>query len=242
MSSKYFIYFVDFLKYVIKLSGFTFFDHQMLDIDSMIKPIFDTLEHFGYLGIIGVMAIESTALPVIIPSEVFLITYGVLAFKGEMSLSLVILSASIGVLIGSFINYYMAAWLGRAFLYKYGKYVGFSKEKIIHWESLFLKYSKFIVFIGRFVPIPAVKHIVAIPAGLSRMNVKIFASLTTLGGGMFSSIVVGFGYWFGKKTEMLESFSAMVRTFIYGIVFVAVSFFVMYKIYQKFIKHQELKK
>ncbi len=205
------------------------------------KSVFTALEHLGYIGIIGIMAIESTILPVIIPSEIFLVTYGVLAYKGEMNLFLVIGSASLGILLGSFINYYMAAWLGRAFLHKYGKYVFLSEERLIHWEEVFLRYSKFVIFIGRFIPIPAVKHIVTIPAGLSRMDVKVFAFLTTLGGAIFSAMVVGFGYWFGKRTEVLENFSAIIRTFIYAFVVVSIIFYILYKIYNTFMKNTQKK-
>lgn len=181
------------------------------------------------------MAIESTCLPVIIPSEVFLITYGAAALKGGMNIYLVIFSASVGILIGSFVNYYMAAWLGRTFLYKYGKYIMLTQKKILYWEKKFLKYSKFIVFVGRFVPIPAVKHLVTIPAGLSRMDVKVFTFLTTSGGAIFSTLVVLFGYWFGKKVAQDDFMMFMNRAMLYMILFTLTPM-IAYKVYEKLLK------
>jgi membrane protein DedA with SNARE-associated domain len=203
-------------------------------LENIASYITSSLSTMGYLGIIGIMAIESTVFPIIIPSEVFLLTYGVMAYKGEMMFSAVLFCATLGILIGSFVNYYMSVFLGRSFLYKYGKYFGLKEDLIKKWEALFLKYSKFIIFFGRFVPIPAVKHIVTIPAGLSRMNIKVFTSLTTLGGFIFSAMIVGFGYWFGKKTEMLESFSSLARLTIYCLLGVLVIWFAFHKMYKKF--------
>jgi len=204
-----------------------------MDFVELGNQIIDILSRMGYLGVIGIMAIESTFVPVVIPSEIFLISYGTAAYKGDMSLFLLILSSSLGILIGSLINYYMAAFIGRAALYKYGKYVFLRPGRIKYWEKMFLKYGKSIVFFGRFIPIPAVKHIVSLPAGLSRMNIKVFSFLTTLGGTIFASGVILIGYWFGKKIESIEDFSVFVDKFIMsGIIFLIIPI-VIYKLYRR---------
>ena len=206
----------------------------MADLSSIAGAVIDILSKMGYIGVIGIMALESTCLPVLIPSELFLISYGAAAYKGDMHIILVILSASIGILLGSFINYYMSAWLGRSFLYKYGKYFLLSIDRIHYWEAKFLKYSKMVLFFGRFVPVPAVKHIVTIPAGLSRMNIRIFSFYTTLGGAIFSTMVVLFGYWFGKKAETMTNLESFMNKFMLGtLVFIIVPI-IVWKIYSKF--------
>lgn len=200
----------------------------------IVNHVVAILAKMGYFGVFAIMAIESTCLPVIIPSELFLISYGAAAYKGNTSVVLVIFAATLGVIAGSFINYYMSAWLGRTILYKYGKYILLPPKKIQHWEKQFLKYSKYIIFFGRFVPIPAVKHIVTIPAGLSRMNIKIFGSLTALGGLIFSTMVVCFGYWFGKKVNIEENYNDFAsKVVIITLLFILIPGF-GYKIYDWF--------
>ncbi len=212
-----------------------------VDLISFANEVIELLSHMGYFGVICIMAIESTFLPVIIPSEVFLISYGAAAYKGDMHLALIISAASFGILVGSFVNYYMASWLGRAILYKYGKYLLLPEHRIRYWEERFLKYSKFVIFFGRFIPIPAVKHIITIPAGLSRMNVKLFAILTTLGGGIFSTMVVLFGYWFGKKVDTVENFSSFInKAVIVTLLFIFIPI-IAYKIYRFCVKNQRAK-
>lgn len=202
-----------------------------MDISQFLNDVIAFFDKMGYIGVIGIMAIESTFLPIIIPSEVFLITYGVAAYKGEMNIFLVILSASFGILLGSIATYYTSAWLGRGLLYKYGKFFFLPKERVQYWEGQFLKYSKFLVFFGRFVPIPAVKHFVAVPAGLSRMDIKLFSVLTTSGGTIFSIIVVLLGYAFGKKAEaLIENYSSFEMLLASIILFVVIPALI-YKIY-----------
>jgi len=207
-----------------------------MDISETLNFAVDFLSKMGYIGVVGIMALESTFLPIIIPSELFLISYGAAAYKGDMSIILVILSASFGILLGSLMNYYTSAWLGRAVLYKYGKYIFLSTERMQFWEVKFLKYSKFLIFFGRFVPLPAIKHLITIPAGLSKMNIKMFCFLTTFGGGIFSTIVVIVGYWFGKKAETMENYSSLMNKFLFYSIGLVAFVFVVYKIYKIFAK------
>lgn len=208
-----------------------------MDFSSLMDFVVEVLSKAGYVGVVGLMAVESTCIPIVVPSELFLISYGAAAYKGDMNIFFVIIAAILGILVGSIINYYMALFLGRGFVYKYGKYFFLSIDKIKYWENLFLKYSKVIIFFGRFIPIPAVKHIVAIPAGFSKMNIKIFIALTTLGGAIFSSIVVSFGYWFGKKVESVENYSSFMNKFMFYSLLFVIAPIIIYKIYNRFFSN-----
>jgi membrane protein DedA with SNARE-associated domain len=194
----------------------------------LISKIMQDMMSLGYIGIIAIMALESTCFPIIVPSEVFLVSFGAAAYVGDMNIYIVIATATVGVLIGCLINYYMAAYLGRSILYKYGKYILLDKEKLEKWEHNFDKYNKYIVFFGRFIPIPAVKHIVSLPAGLTRMNIKHFTILSVIGGFIFSTGVVMIGFWYGKKSGIENYDDLISKMVIYTFAFIAI----MYALYK----------
>ena len=64
------------------------------------------------------MTVESSFVP--FPSEVIMPPAGYLSFIGEMNIYMVILSGTLGSLLGALINYYLSFFLGRPFIVKYG--------------------------------------------------------------------------------------------------------------------------
>jgi len=89
-------------------------------IRELAQDLVDLIFEWGYLGIFLLMSIESSFIP--FPSEIILIPAGYLASKGDMSVSMIMVSALGGSMMGAFINYYLALLLGRKILRKYGKY------------------------------------------------------------------------------------------------------------------------
>ena len=74
------------------------------------------MEHMNYGTITLLMAIESSFIP--FPSEIVVPPAAYKAASGELSLPLVMLSASVGALIGALFNYWFALKLGRAVIYR----------------------------------------------------------------------------------------------------------------------------
>jgi len=116
------------------------------------------------------MTIESSFIP--FPSEIVVPPAAYLAAAGDMNVVLVVLSATAGALAGALINYGLSIWIGRAIIYKFvnsrlGHAFLLNEEKMIKAESYFVRYGNLSTLIGRLVP--AVRQLISIPAGLSRM-------------------------------------------------------------------------
>lgn len=90
-------------------------------MEQMIAWLVETIGRMGYPGIIALMFLESSFIP--FPSEVVIPPAGYLASRGEMNIYLVVLSGVVGSLLGAFFNYYIALFLGRPLLLKYGRYL-----------------------------------------------------------------------------------------------------------------------
>lgn len=161
-----------------------------------------SVAEWGYFGIFLTMAIESSFIP--FPSEVILIPAGYLAYQGEMEFAAIFLSALLGSLLGAFINYYLAYFVGRTFLLNYGRYFFISQEALIKMESFFQKYGAISTFTGRLIP--GIRQLISIPAGLSRMDLRVFSLYTALGAGIWSIILITLGYILGDNQALIKSY------------------------------------
>jgi membrane protein DedA with SNARE-associated domain len=142
------------------------------------------------------MLIESTFLP--LPSEVVIPFAAYKAGQGELNVFIVVLTGTLGALCGSLINYTLAYYLGRPLVYKFagsklGKMFLLSKEKVMHAEEYFIRNGKTSTFIGRLVP--GIRHLISIPAGLAKMNLRDFMLFTFLGAGIWNIILAIIGYY-----------------------------------------------
>lgn len=172
----------------------------MIVLHTAINWIVLTVQHWGYLGIFVLSLLESTVIPV--PSELILIPAGYLAFQGKMSVVLILGSAMLGGLTGASINYLFALWVGRPFLERWGKYF-FVQAALLHKTDRFFRdYGAVSTFTGRLVP--GIRHLISLPAGLTRMAPIRFALFTLLGVGLWAMVLTFVGYTIGNNTALVQ--------------------------------------
>ncbi|WP_020559124.1 DedA family protein [Thiofilum flexile] len=169
-------------------------------LHEIINWIVNTVHEWGYLGIFIMMVLESSFFP--FPSEVAIIPAGYLAAQGKMNLILVILAGIGGSLVGSLINYWLAITLGRPFLVKYGKYILLKPETLERMDSFFAKHGAISTFTGRLIPV--VRQYISLPAGLARMDIKLFSLYTSLGAGIWVVILALLGYFIGNNEQLIK--------------------------------------
>ena len=154
------------------------------------------LDNLNYGTITLLMAIESSFIP--FPSEVVVppAAYKAAA-TGELNVWLVVFFATLGALIGAFINYFLALWLGKPIVYKFansrlGHMCLLDEQKVIKAEQFFIRYGVAATLVGRLVP--AVRQLISIPAGLAKMNIAKFALFTAIGAGAWNAVLATMGY------------------------------------------------
>src|SRR6202043_3672559 len=94
----------------------------------LIQVWFEWVEQWRYLGIILLMAMESSVLPV--PSEVVIPPAAFLASEGKLNVYGVIAAGTLGSWLGAAISYWVAWWLGRVFIARWGRYFFVSEAKL----------------------------------------------------------------------------------------------------------------
>ncbi|MFW6415130.1 MAG: DedA family protein [Thermodesulfobacteriota bacterium] len=158
-----------------------------------------TIGDWGYAGVTILMFLESTFFP--FPSEVVVVPAGYLASQNAMNIWLVILSGTVGSLLGAIFNYWLALRLGRPFFVKYGHYLFVSEKKLDKADKFFARHGHISTFIARLLP--GIRQIISLPAGLARMNFLVFSLFTTLGAGIWVIILAVLGFWFGRNQDLI---------------------------------------
>lgn len=191
-------------------------------IHEIAQFITDQIFDMGYLGIFLLMLIESSFIP--FPSEIVLVPAGYLASKGDMDISLILLSSLLGSIGGALINYFGALYVGRKFLLKYGKYMMISKKTLDKMEDFFKKHGAISTFTGRLIP--GIRQLISIPAGLSRMNLKVFVFYTSLGALIWSIILVALGYLIGENQELIKEYLSQIVAITLLTVAIIIAFYI----------------
>lgn len=169
---------------------------------------------WGYVFIFAFMAIESSFIP--FPSEVVMVPAGFLAARGELGaggpvvcLSLAVFFGVLGSIAGAFANYYIALWVGKPFLEKYGKWFFVKPEPLARACEVFNKYGAATTFVCRLVPV--IRQLISIPAGISRMPLGEFTLFTALGAGIWSAILAAVGFWLGRSAGDISYLELVTR-------------------------------
>ena len=168
-------------------------------LESFISWLLNLFRGMGYPGIIALMAVESSILP--LPSELVMPPAGYLAAKGEMSVVLAVACGVLGSILGSLGNYWLARWLGRAFFLRLGKYVLITEKGLDRSERYFAAHGEISTFLGRMLPV--VRHLISIPAGVARMRLGRFVLFTGLGALLWCSILTGIGWFIGRREDVI---------------------------------------
>lgn len=202
------------------------------------------LEHLNYWTITLLMTIESSFIP--FPSEVVVPPAAWLAADPESGLNvyLVVLFATLGAILGALVNYFLALWLGRPIVYKFansrfGHMCLIDEPAVKKAEEYFDKRGAASTFIGRLIP--AVRQLISIPAGLSRMKISTFLIFTALGAGIWNSVLAALGWYLSKvpgietKEQLIEKVT--VYSHEIGYCFIALGFFIVcYLVYKGYKK------
>ncbi len=177
------------------------------------------LNNLSYWVVTLFMAIESSFIP--FPSEVVVPPAAWKAMDPEsgMSFILVIVFATIGADLGALVNYYLAKWLGRPVVYRFadsrlGHMCLIDRKKVEDAEEFFRNHGAASTFFGRLVP--AVRQLISIPAGLAGMNVGRFLLFTTLGAGVWNTVLAMIGWGIYRYSGLKTTHDVYVQALKYS--------------------------
>ncbi|MBO4821033.1 MAG: DedA family protein [Prevotella sp.] len=198
------------------------------------------LGNLTYPAIFLLMLLESTVVPV--PSELVVSPAAYHAAGGHLNVWLVILFATIGADVGASINYVAGYYLGRPIIYKFansrlGHLCLLNQEKVEKSEKYFYDHGVAATLTGRLIP--GIRHLISIPAGLSKMPYLKFLLYTTIGAGAWHSILAGLGWYLhsfvpeNELDERLMEYGDYIKWTIIGLVVLAIAYFAIKHYWKK---------
>lgn len=192
------------------------------------------LSNLNYTTILLLMLLESTVIPV--PSELVVAPAAYHAASGNLNVLLVILAATVGADLGASINYLAGYYLGRPIIYRFansrwGKMCLINQEKVEKSEKYFYDHGVAATLTGRLLP--GIRHLISIPAGLSKMHYGKFILYTTIGAGCWNCILAALGWYLhsfvpeNQLTDKVNEYGDYIKWTIIALAVIAVVYFML---------------
>ena len=190
------------------------------------------LGNLNYGTVFLLMLLESTVIPV--PSELVVAPAAYHSAAGNLDVGLVILFATLGADCGATINYLAGYYLGRPIIYRFansrwGHFCMLNQKTVEKSENYFNDHGMAATITGRLIP--GIRHLISIPAGLSKMRFWKFLLYTTLGAGCWNCILAALGWYLHTMVpeEMLNDkimeYGEYIKVAICSIVAIALLYF-----------------
>lgn len=193
----------------------------------MEQIITDFISKWGYTAIFILILLENV-LPVV-PSEIILTFAGLLSVKSHLSIWTLLIIATIASFIGLLILYYICRLISEEKLYRFvdrhGKWMKLKSKDLKRANDWFKKYGAWAVFLCRFVPV--LRVLITIPAGINRMNVIQFTTLSLIGTTIWNFALILLGRLLSDSFDALMNGIHTYSRIMYVIIIIAFIYFVI---------------
>ncbi len=177
------------------------------------QPI-DVLNSLGYLGIFLLIFLFP------VPQEIVLPLAGFMAAQGKLNLVYVVMAGVAGSIVGALPWYYAGRYIGeerlKAWTERHGRWIKLSTADVQKAKNWFDKYGSKAVLFSQLIP--GFRTLIALPAGISKMNSVLFLLYLTIsaiaGQGMLASAGYSLGNHYRLVNQYIGSLSHVVTSFL----------------------------
>jgi membrane protein DedA with SNARE-associated domain len=199
----------------------------------MFETIVSVISRSGYIGIFILMFVENLFPP--IPSELIMPFAGFAAARGDLNMTLVVITGTAGSVLGTLPWYYAAALLGADRLGrladKHGRWITVSSADIEGASKRFARHGGSAVFFGRLVP--AVRTVISVPAGLTKMPLVRFLIFSSAGSLIWTGLLAVSGYVLQSQYEKVARYVDPVSKTVIGIIVAIYLYRVFLQLFRK---------
>lgn len=159
--------------------------------------VFQWVTHYGYMGIFSLLMFGIVGLP--IPDETLLAFTGYLIYKNQLSFVPALLAAFLGSICGITLSYILGRTFGIRLITKYGSVIHLTEEKLNKVHNWFERVGRWGLMFGYYIP--GVRHLTAYAAGISSLELPVFALFAYTGGMIWSISFISLGYLLGEEWD-----------------------------------------
>jgi membrane protein DedA with SNARE-associated domain len=172
----------------------------MNNLDVIALPLLGVVSRFGYLGVTGIVFIESFGVPA--PGETSIIAGSVLAGSGRLNIFVVAVAAFLAAVGGDSIGYVIGRTGGRRLLLRFGKYVGLNERRFTRVEKFMARRGPIMVVVARFVE--GLRQLNGVVAGVTNMPFGKFLLYNAIGAALWVGVWSSAGYFAGNHLHAIE--------------------------------------
>jgi membrane protein DedA with SNARE-associated domain len=169
-----------------------------------------TLNHYGYLAIVGLVLVEDFGVPV--PGETVLILGAVYAGTGRLNIALVALLGFVGAVIGDNIGFAIGHFGGRRLVERYGRYVFLTPERLDRAIRFFQRHGGKIIIVARFIE--GLRQANGIVAGTTGMHWARFLIFNAIGAALWVGVWASVGYFSGNHINTIYNDATRYDTYL----------------------------
>jgi membrane protein DedA with SNARE-associated domain len=169
-----------------------------------------TLNHYGYLAVFGLVAIEDFGVPV--PGETVLILGAVYAGAGRLNVALVALLGFLGAVIGDNIGFAIGHFGGRRLVERWGRYIFLTPERLDKATGFFERHGGKVIVVARFIE--GLRQANGIIAGTTGMHWARFLFFNAIGAALWVALWVSIGYFSGNNINAIYDEATRYSTFL----------------------------
>ncbi|MFJ6809892.1 DedA family protein [Streptomyces anulatus] len=185
------------------------------------------VEAFGGPGAGAAIALENVFPP--LPSEVILPLTGFAASQGVLSIASALFWTTLGSVVGAVILYGIGAVFGRERMHAWWAKLPLVKASdLVRTEEWFARHGTKAILLGRMVPV--FRSLISVPAGVERMPLPVFVTLTTAGSLVWNTVLVMAGYWLGDQWDVVGAYVGVVSKIVLALAAVALVGYVVMRI------------
>jgi membrane protein DedA with SNARE-associated domain len=193
------------------------------------KTAVTVISSLGYAGVFALMAAESMIIP--IPAELVMPFAGFLVAQGTFGMGWVFAASTLGSLTGSLLSYAMGRAGGNRLVLHFGRYLLLDASDLKRAEDYFGRRGEGTIFVGRLIPV--IRHLISIPAGIGRMNLRKFVLYTAAGASLWNMFLAGLGYVLGQNWRAIRHYTEPVSVAVAALLAAGAVWFVWHHVRHK---------
>src|ERR1051325_11577872 len=153
------------------------------------------LNQHGLLAAFVFLLIEEAGVPVPVPGDVLMLILGVHARLGIVPLWQAVAATWLGTMVGSSCLYFVSRIAGRGLVYRYGRFIRLTPERLDRTERWLKQHGSRAVFLGRLFP--GLRIVTAVACGVFEVPFRAFFPAMSLGALLYIVVYTLLGYYFG---------------------------------------------
>lgn len=169
------------------------------------RPLTRALGHYirdhQALGLFGVIFAEEIGIPLPAPGDVVVAWGGYLTTTGAIALPWAYAAVIGGATLGGTCLCLVSRRFGHPFLLRYGRYIGFDRERFDRVERIFQRWGPWAIIFGRHIP--GLRIYLSALSGIFEMPLRVFIPSVIISSSIWAFVFLEIGRLLGRRSVLL---------------------------------------